>query len=231
MKKRAPINKAAQDFLAVKEIRDGVITLKNGSLRIALMVSAINFNLKTAEEQMATINTFRGFLNSLTFPIQIVVQSRVLDLGRYLKKLDEASKIQTSELLQAHTRDFVGFVKNLIQAANIMHKTFYVIIPYDEAAGRRKGRGLFSPKEDRRAKILDRARLISSGLASLGLHNVQLDTQELVEMLYVSYNADLAFRQKLFDVSRLEKPVVQSILEKRTRQQAGSSETKGGFGG
>jgi len=201
-------------FLDIKEIGDNVVLLKQGSLRSVLMVSAINFNLKTEEEQRAIIEGFKNFLNALDFPIQILVQSRALDPGPYIKQLEAARDRQTNELLRAHTSEYIEFVNSLIKAARIMSKNFYIIIPLEPGGvARQKGKWLGVGRGERLKELAQRTQQVSSGLAGVGLPNVQLKTQELLELFYTSYNADISHRQKLFDVSVVETPVVRSTLE------------------
>ncbi len=205
-----------QQFLDIKEVRDGIITLKNGGLRAVLMVSAINFNLKAAEEQQAIIESFKHFLNSLEFPIQILVQSRPLDPSPYLKKLEEVRNQQINELLRLHTTEYIDFIKTIIGAARIMSKNFYVIVGLEPVGpGRRKFSFFSSRREEQLRELRKRAQTISSALAGLGLSNVQLNTQELLELFYSSYNGDVSYRQKLFDVSVVETPVIRSVLEQK----------------
>jgi len=216
--------KSTQRHLAIKEIRDGIIVLKSGGYRTVLMVNAINFHLKSRDEQSALMATYQGFLNGLTFPIQIVAQSRTLDLDRYLKSLEESASKQSNTLLRAQTNDYIGFVRDLIGVANIMNKTFYVIIPYEtQILTRGFWAGLFGKKpppktlskrfEKIRTRLLERTSIISNGLASLGLSNIQLNTQELVELFYSTYNPDTSRRQKLFSISNVDVNVIKNIQE------------------
>lgn len=210
--------KSTQKFLPISEIRDGIVILKNGTYRTILMVNAVNFNLKSQDEQESLLSGYQSFLNGLSFPIQIVMQSRTLDLDTYLESLDTAAANQTNDLLRSQTTDYASFVRELIGVANIMSKTFYVVIPYSEAVLRRKGFNLFGPKtavmagkkfEEIKSELIERTGLISSGLGSLGLSNVQLNTQELIELYYSTYNIDTARRQKLFSVSNVGVSVIE----------------------
>src|SRR3989344_1258280 len=213
-------------YLPIKEARDGVVVLKTGGARAVLMVNAINFNLKSRDEQEALMQQYQAFLNGLGFPLEIVVQSRMLDLDTYLTQLDGLAKNQTNDLLRTQTTEYTSFVRELIGVANIMSKTFYVIVPYDAGFELPKGgfwSRLFGGKggplalggkfEDTKAKLLERVNLVSSGLAGLGLHNVQLNTQELIELFYSTYNIDTARRQKLFSVSNVDASVIQHIKD------------------
>jgi hypothetical protein len=218
---------STQRYLPIKEIRDGVIVLKNSGYRTVLMVNAINFNLKSRDEQEALMANYQNFLNSLAFPIQIVVQSRTIDLDAYIKTLEKSADQQSNPLLKTQTTEYVGFIRELIGVANIMSKTFYVIIPYETAplatgffsklfGGKKLPTALTAAFEKRKSELTERTQLVSSGLASLGLTNVQLNTQELVELFYTTYNPDTARRQKLFSVSNVDIGFIQRLNEEQS---------------
>jgi len=122
--------KATQEFVPIKEIRDGVVILKDGSMRALVMASSVNFALKSNDEQQAILSQFQNFVNSLNFSIEIFVQSRRLDIRPYLALLESKYKEQTSELLKIQTREYIGFVKSFTETTNVMTKTFYVVTPY-----------------------------------------------------------------------------------------------------
>ena len=120
---------STHQLIEAKEIKDGIVIFKNGGLRAVLMVSSINFALKSNEEQEAIIDRFQGFINSVDFPIQILVQSRKLDISEYLKFLNERIEVQTNELLKIQTSEYLSFIQELVKLTNVMSKFFYVIIP------------------------------------------------------------------------------------------------------
>lgn len=219
MSKKKPTNRA-QKYLLFKSIRDGVVVMKDGSLRAILMVNSINFNLKSQDEQTAMLQSYQSFLNSITFPIQIVVQSRTLDLDEYLKKLEGVSKTQNNQLLQTQTLDYTEFVRELIGMANIMSKNFYVILPYTQSIKAkgglfshlfRKATGPTSLFAEAKEELLRRANLVANGLGSLGLSNALLNTEELIDLFYATYNPDTAKRQKLFNVSNVDIDIITAI--------------------
>src|SRR3989344_8776359 len=121
--------KPTQEFVPIKEVRDGIVVLKDESMRAVLMASSMNFALKSAENQNAIIVQFQDFLNSLDFSIQIYVSSRRLDIRPYIALLEERYKEQVSELMKVQTREYVGFIKNFTETTNIMTKTFFVVVP------------------------------------------------------------------------------------------------------
>jgi type IV secretory pathway VirB4 component len=214
-KPKAP---STQRYLPIQEIKDGVVILKDGTLRAVLLVSSINFALKSDEEQEAIVGAYVGFLNSLSHPMQILVQSRRLQIKPYLDNLLGIEKEQTNELLRMQIADYRAFVAELVEIGQIMTKRFYVIVPYDPLSNKKKNflarlKETLKPtftlrlKEERfkqRKKDLDmRLRLVQSGLSSIGLSVIQLDTQALIELFYSSYNPDTAFAEELTKVEEL----------------------------
>ncbi|MFH1170342.1 MAG: hypothetical protein V1704_02185 [Candidatus Vogelbacteria bacterium] len=123
--------RAAQDFVPIKEIRDGVAILKGGGLRLVLIASSVNFALKSEDEQTAMLLQYQNFLNSLDFHIQIFVESRKLDIRPYLETLEALEKDQLNDLLKIQTREYIEFIKKFTESTNIMAKTFFVVVPYD----------------------------------------------------------------------------------------------------
>jgi len=201
-------SKAAQDFVPIKEIRDGVVVLKDGTIRMLLMASSINLALKSADEQQAVLIQFQNFLNSLEFSTQIFVQSRRLDIRPYLLLLEERLQEEVNELLKIQIREYIGFVKTIAQSTNIMSKLFVIVVPYSppkSVTGNTSsgGGGLFGKKkeptvaqsqdsmeafEEARTQLEQRAGIISQGLARTGVRIVPLGTEELTELYYRLFN-------------------------------------------
>lgn len=215
--------RSTQKHLPFKEIREGVISMKDGSLLVVLMINAINFNLKSPDEQTALLNGYKNFLNSLEFPIQILVQSRVLDLDDYINQLEQYAINQRNELLRMHTEEYKEFIRELIGVSDIMNKTFYIVISNKYIVGykgsilsRLFSRRAITPAgqwKENRDNLLTNANLLASSLSSLGLHSVLLNTKELIDLLYSTYNPDIARKQKLLDVSFVDAKVIQSALK------------------
>jgi type IV secretory pathway VirB4 component len=196
-----PSSGATQQFVPVKEIKNGTIVLKDGSYRGILICSAINFGLKSADEQHAIILGFQNFLNTLDFSIQIVINSRKMDLRPYLTILEGKAPEQKTELLKIQLREYIEFIKSFAEQASIMTKSFYIVVPYSGHASTKstmnflKG-GNASTKsaaaetsfEESRAQLEQRLSLIIGGLAGTGVRAVPLDTEEDVELLYRSFN-------------------------------------------
>ncbi|MEN9614533.1 MAG: hypothetical protein RLZZ347_840 [Candidatus Parcubacteria bacterium] len=202
--------KTTQEFVPIKEVRDGVVILKNGGMRILLMASSINFALKSADEQQSIIYQFQNFLNSLDFSVQIFIQSRRLDIRPYIALLEERQKQQVSDILKIQTREYIEFVKNFTENANIMTKTFFVSVPYTPPSiNSGKGvSGVFGKKgpetvaektatfEENRTQLDQRASVVSQGLSRSGVRVVQLGTEEIIELFY-----------KIFNPGDTEKPI------------------------
>lgn len=213
---------ATQDHLAIAQIRDGLVIMKNGTFRSIVAVSAVNFALKSQQEQDAIIYQFQSFINSLTSQIQIVAQSRQLDLNTYLNKMTQLAREQTNDLLRFQMADYIDFVGRLITLANIMEKRFYVVIPHDTLGsgsngalgfllGGRKTVPHYTEEQFARYKeeLNERVNVMVSGLSSIGLRAVQLNTQELVEFFYGIYNPEEAAEEKLIDVDELRADIIQ----------------------
>jgi len=191
----------SQQFVPVKEIRNGVIVLKDGGYRGVLICSAINFGLKSAEEQHAIILGFQNFLNTLDFSIQIVINSRRMDLRPYLALLEEKAPGQKTELMRIQLREYIEFIRSFADQTNIMTKSFYVVVSYAphvtvasatgflrrDSAATKEAAGEASFEEDR-AQLEQRLALVAAGLAGTGVRAVPLGTEEVIELLYRSFN-------------------------------------------
>ncbi len=193
--------KTTQSFVPVKEVRNGVIILKDDGYRGVLMCSSINFALKGEDEQRAIIGGFQSLLNTLDFSIQIVVHSRKTDIRPYLALLETRAKDQTTDLMRLQLREYIAFIRNFIDSSDIMTKTFYVVVPYAPGAGGILKNSTFlggrpQPKEtagkdsfeEYRVQLEQRMALVVSGLASSGVRAVPLGTEEVIELLYRSFN-------------------------------------------
>ncbi|MFZ3043935.1 MAG: hypothetical protein WA058_02405 [Minisyncoccia bacterium] len=192
---------ATQQFVPVKEIRNGTIILKDGGYRGILICSSINFGLKSADEQHAITLGFQNFLNTLDFSIQIVVNSRKMDLRPYLALLQEKEPEQKTELMRIQLREYIEFVRTFTDQANIMTKSFYIVVPYAprvsaagavsflkrESAAEKSATAQTSFEEDR-AQLEQRLTLVADGLSGTGVRAVPLGTEEIIELLYRSFN-------------------------------------------
>ena len=192
----------AQQFVPVKEVRDGIVVLKDDSLCCILLVSSINLSLKAYDEQRAVLLQFQNFLNTLDFPVEIVIQSRRYDVRPYILTLQNRLREQTEQLLQVQTREYIDFIQSFSDQVNIMRKSFFISIPYipplvDSSSGIGKIFSVFKKKtvnesvadfEEQRTQLEERRSVVEQGLTRLGLRVVQLGTQEVIELLYKTFN-------------------------------------------
>lgn len=216
-------NQAAQDFIPLKEVRDGIVILNDNSMRAILLTSSINFALKDASTQEAIIMQFQNFLNSLDFSVQIFIQSRRLDIRPYLALLEDRYKAQQSDLMKVQTREYIDFIKSFTESTNIMNKSFFIVIPYAPAILENSkglsgslsklkigGIGLVggkqTPKEtgeeaerlfaESRAQLDQRIAIVEQGLSRTGIRVAMLGSEEIIELFY-----------KLFNPGETEKPI------------------------
>lgn len=232
---------STQDNIPLAGIKDGIVLLKDGSYRLILEVGALNYDLKSEEEQNSLIFRYQGFLNSLHFPIQIVMQSKKLDLTPYISKLKKLATEQKNELIKIQTEDYVDFVEKLINLANIMKKTFYVTVAYTPL---NVGKGSFIDKILRRndpsklrisedefthhsKELLQRGQTAASGLGSMGLHCRQLVTEEVIELFYGLYNPEIAGKERLTDASNLSSSMISNKKsDEQSAEDAGAAPTE-----
>lgn len=218
-KDRTNVLNSTQTHLRVAEIRDNVAILKNGGARAVLNVSSVNFNLKSEEEQKAIIYSYQGFLNSLEFPIQILVRSKKLNIDNYIEQVRDLADKQKNPLLQEQTFEYADFVKKLVDYADIMDKEFYIIVPCDPVRIQDiHGNGFqaffarLAPKDSYadikrrhdefsqlKKNLMQRVNIVESGLENCGLKVSQLSTMELIELFYDSYNPNISRSSKLQD--------------------------------
>jgi len=210
---------STQKYVDVEEVRDGVIILKDGSLRAALLVSSINFDLKATEEQDSIISQYQSFLNSLDFPIQIIISSRKLNINPYMDYLKKKETELSNELLSLQLAEYQSFIKNLADVSSIMSKFFYVIVPFHPVENTKTGlfdrffgatssqmavtrrRELFDTYKNQLWQRIDH---ISAGLGATGVQVVPLKTEELIELLYNSYNPTTHNNTIIKDVDKVE---------------------------
>lgn len=200
------VAKTTQEFVPIKEVRDGIIIMKDGSMRAIVLSSSLNFALKSVDEQEAIIYQFQNFLNSLDFPIQISIQSRELDIRPYLTTLEKQYNEQLNDLLKIQIREYIGFVKNFTENQSIMSKTFFIVIPFNPSfiSGNQKNSGLskFLPGsnkkgtsttkddgfEENRTQLEQRVSIVQQGLMRCGIRSASLGTEEAIELFYKLFN-------------------------------------------
>lgn len=204
-------SKTTQEFVPIQEIRDGIVILKDGSMRSVILASSLNFALKSSDEQSAIIMQFQNFLNSLDFSIQIFVQSKRLDIRPYIALLEERYKEQLTELMKIQTREYIEFIKTFVENSSIMTKGFFIVIPYTPPIltasknpisnfvnkGKPRDMTLENEKfEEYRSQLEQRVGVVEQGLVRCGVRVAELGTEEVVELYY-----------KIFNPGETEKPI------------------------
>lgn len=214
---------STQTHLEIAQIREGVLVLKDGTLKMIMSADSVNFSLKSEEEQNAIVSGYQSFLNSLVFPIQIIMQSRRLDLDKYLTNLEKRLDEEINDLIRIQIVDYVNFIQKLLTVVNIMDKRFYIVVPYSTPA--MKKRDLFdkifhpsvmiTPQMSKqefhahREELIERCGVISSGLGSLGIKTEILSTQKVIELFYNAYNPEESGKEKLVGSENLEAPIIE----------------------
>ena len=197
---------ATQEFVAIDEIREGIVILKNGGLRAVLMSGSRNLELESIDSQNAVISAYADFINSFDWPLQIIIHSRKLDIGPYLKTLEEKLKVQANELLKIQTAEYVNFIRSFVTLTDIMVKRFYISVPFDPIESKTEGpiekitslwpkaqQKNILPEEkfkEYKSQLLQRVEHTILTLAHVGIKASQLQTDELVELFYNLYNPE-----------------------------------------
>lgn len=205
-------NNATQDFLEIQDIREGVLLLKNNGIRGVLMVSSLNFALKSEEEQSAIIYAYQSFLNSLDFSCQIIIQSRNINITPYLDSLKDLEVKQTNELLKAQTASYREFIKEMVSGDMVVTKNFYIVVPYNlmeifgigggkkssimqSFSNKKEGNGAPIKDDDFercKTQLWQRMEFLALGLKRCGLEGVPLTTPELIELFWSIHHPDQA---------------------------------------
>jgi hypothetical protein len=221
---------STQNALQIAEIRDGIVIMNDGSFRSVVMVKSINFDLMSPQEQEAVEYAYQGFLNSLYFPVQIFIRSQRIDLQPYIERLDKIRTEHDNMLLALLMDDYIGYIDQLAQQTNLMDKKFYVVIPYFPVVDPQKAITqsknfftgffqLFNTREDHvvineadlekaKSELRNRVQAVLGGLLQCNIQGLPLDTQELIELYYDTYNPDTATRQQLKNFNDLTADVV-----------------------
>jgi len=221
---------STQNTLQIAEIRDGIVIMNDGSFRSVVMVKSVNFDLMSPQEQEAVEYSYQAFLNSLYFPVQIFIRSQKIDLQPYIEKLDKIRTEHDNMLLALLMEDYIGYIDALSQQTNIMDKRFYVVVPFFPMADVQKAltqsknffgglAGIFKPQEQHvtineadlenaKTELRNRVQAVLQGLLQSGIQGLPLDTQELIELYYDTYNPDTATRQQLKNFNELTADVI-----------------------
>ena len=222
-KQKGPIS--TQNTLLFSEMRENMIIMSDGSFRAVVECESINFDLMSSREREGIEFSYQNFINSLYFPIQVLIRSRRVDIGPYLDRLAEIRRNQDNMLLNVLMDDYMDFIDILAQEANIMDKSFYVVVPYypagEENTFKQQTKGLFNSffsgkkeatvtKIDQvtytkaKDEIKNRIDSVMNGLFQMGVKSWQLNTRQLGELFYTSYNPDTSSRESLEDIDPSE---------------------------
>jgi hypothetical protein len=206
-------------YVDIKTIKDGVVVLNDSGMRAVLLVSSVNFDLKSSDEQTAIIGAYQNFLNSLDFPVQIVVSSRKLNITPYTEMLKERAREQRNELLKIQIIEYREFIKNLAEVTNIMSKFFYIVVPFSPIEDETEGvLGKISKAvhpsqnitemdevfETYKNQLWQRVDHVAAALSRTGLHFTTLNTDELIELYYGMYNPSEYAQISIKDIDRSE---------------------------
>ena len=207
----------SQNSLLFSEIRDDMVIMSDGSFRAVIACKSINFDLMSSSERESVEFSYQNFINSLTHPVQILIRSQKVDIGPYLERLVKIRKQQDNMLLGVLMDDYIDFIDILSQEANIMDKSFFVVIPYSSTGDlsniKDAGKGFFAKLfgasgpnitkidkityEKARDEIKNRVDSVTNGLFQMGVHCTRLNSSELGQIYYSYYNPDTAIRQPL----------------------------------
>lgn len=216
-------NKAlsTQRYLDFAGAQNETLILKNGGIRAILEVNSVNFNLKSEDEQNSIILAYQRFLNALDFPVQILIKSKKLDIDHYLEKLKSQRKTMVNQLLRDQMGEYTEFIKKLVEYSDIMEKKFFVVVPVDPF--RIQNKSFFAKfldyirPDDTVLEILKRRKefsklkkqlesrvnVVQTALGNCGLTVRSLSTEEIIRILYQTYNPDISRTQKLHKVEDL----------------------------
>ncbi len=214
---------STQATLLFSELRDNVVIMKDGSFRAVVACKSINFDLMSNVEREGIEYSYQNFLNSLKFTVQILVRSQKVDIAPYLERLSDIRRNNDNMLLGVLMDDYINFIDILSQEANIMDKSFFIVIPYYTSADAEKmveqtknlfkvfskNKGPSVTKIDRATydkalgELTNRVDAVMSGLFQMGIRSVRLNTKELAELYYNFNNPDTAVREPLVDFSKL----------------------------
>ena len=221
--KSTPKANSTQNSLLLSELRDGMVIMSDGTFRAVIACKSINFDLMSSREREGVEYSYQNFLNALYFPVQIYIRSQRVDIGPYLDRLEDIRRNQDNMLLNVLMDDYIQFIDVLSQEANIMDKSFFIIVPFfpsgDATKVMEQGKGFFdkffggakanatitridkATYQKAKDEIKNRVDSVMSGLLQVGIQAVQLNTKELGELYYNVYNPDTAVREPLGDFS------------------------------
>ena len=204
-----PEQKASQDFVAVEKIERGIVHLKKGGVLRVIMVSGINFDLKSEDEQNLILSSFQNFLNTLDFGAQFFVHSRKVNIKKYLEQMRERREEEVNELLKIQIEEYTAFIEQFVEENQIINKSFFVVVPHHKMVAVNPTEGLMKlfggkkkegneetlSEEETLQQLAQRVDQVVSGLEQIGLRAIPLEDEELIELYYNLYNPQLVERK------------------------------------
>ena len=215
-KTKVAIRASTQDHLDIEDVIDDIVILKNGGACLVIATTAINFGLLSEKEQDATIYAYAGLLNSLTFPLQIVIRSQKKDISEYLQLLDNAALKEKKELIKNQILKYRKFIQETVQKNNVLDKKFFLIIPMNALELGIKKASSFDKNyllEQAKVKLYPKRDHLLRLLNRLGLQGRQLNTQELIRLFFNIYNQESP-GQPILETKQYQRPLVQAAPEK-----------------
>ena len=219
----APIRASTQEFLEIEDIKDDLVVLKDGSCCLIIKTSAVNFGLLSQEEQNAIIFAYAAFLNSLSFPIQVLVSSRKMDISSYLDRLSKLEESQRSGKIRSQIRKYYQFILGVVKENKVLEKNFYLIIPFSSLElGAKSAATLFPSKKKLpfpKDYILQRAKTalypkrdhILRQLGRAGLKGEQLSSPKLIEFFYEIFNPQTSQEEKISEGGAFDAPLIEGV--------------------
>lgn len=208
--------KASQEFVHIEKIDRGIAYLKKGGVFRIVMVSGINFDLKSDEEQNLILNSFQNFLNALDFSTQFFIHSRKVNIGRYLDRMKERQDEEQNQLLKIQIEEYIGFIRQFVEENQIVNKTFFVVVPHHKTkigsptegimgffGGNKNKEEENTSEEETIQQVSQRVDQVISGLQQMGLQAIPLEDEELIELFYNLYNPQL-MEKKDTNVAKLK---------------------------
>ena len=222
---KKPSPSSTQQYVAISEIRDDVVVLNDGSIRQVVKVKPVSIELRSQKEQDAVIYQFRSFLNALKFPIQISIQGRRVDLSRYITKLQNIGADEQNELIKVQITDYIDFIERLSNEVNIMDRSYYVIVPHNKNPGVSTTKQTWVDKllggkkskettytvaefEELKVQLEEKTQIVTGRLESLGIQAKKMESAELIELYYNTYNPEESTTQHIEDIEQLTGSVI-----------------------
>jgi len=215
------IKGTTQEHLPIEDIIDDIVLLKDGNCAMILQVSSVNFDLLSEKEQLALVYAYGNILNSLNFPIQIVIRTKMKDISQYLSNLKNYEKQQNHPLLKERIKSYQKFIEETVKRNEVLSKTFYLVIPFSVYE---LGIGALVPRGSKRT--LDKQTVLSKAKPSLetkrdhlirlfsriGLDIKPLNNKEIIELFYSIYNEEVADQQKIENMD-YQAPIIEAKLK------------------